>query len=419
MSITQAIALGILDTSTVESIQAFPTVYPDPNWTFWHQLKRFFARYTRDADAPMLWTGKDLQFWVPSVLHPRVKRFLFMSSTLSERDLRKAFPDEEIEVTHIKPTAWIAGNQVFQIRTGTYPRQTILNYDTDWDILGMSKTGQRFFLGIQAEIERAPNVKHVIITSAPTLLHLRNITAKKNVLFATDFKKIEELDTTFETADVIWIVGAPYWTPGLIWRHSQILFGNEEKPLCYEGDMESCSYKDERVQSIYEKNAIGLFTEIIGRAGLTRLPNKKIVLLTSARLPDITDRAETLLFDWEDFEVAGGLDKLPEVIAERQRFERERDNLTSESGREKVEQVLGISKSQANRVLTKLRGGKIQRVSFHEQIRSLLEGGEKKTAELTAAIEGHPGAVKNELKRLIDSGEIVKVRRAVYALPKA
>ena len=419
MSITQAIALGILDTSTVESIQAFPTVYPDPNWTFWHQLKRFFAHYTRDADAPMLWTGKDLQFWVPSVLHPRVKRFLFMSSTLSERDLRKAFPDEEIEVTHIKPTAWIAGNQVFQIRTGTYPRQTILNYDTDWDILGMSKTGQRFFLGIQAEIERDPNVKHAIITSAPTLRPLQNIAAKQNVLFAKGFKEIEALDTTFETVDVIWIVGAPYWTPGLIWRHSQILFGNEEKPLCYEGDMESCSYKDERVQSIYEKNAIGLFTEIIGRAGLTRLPNKKIVLLTSAQLPDITDRPETLLFDWEDFEVAGGLDKLPEVIAERQRFEGERDNLTSESGREKVEQVLGISKSQANRVLTKLRGGKIQRVSFHEQIRSLLEGGEKKTVELTTAIKGHPGAVKNELKRLVDSGEIVKVRRAVYALPKA
>ena len=41
------------------------------------------------------------------------------------------------------------------------------------------------------------------------------------------------------------------------------------------------------------------------------------------------------------------------------------------------------------------------------------------TAELIAAIEGHPGAVKNELKRLVDTGEIVKVRRAMYALPKA
>ena len=78
---------------------------------------------------------------------------------------------------------------------------------------------------------------------------------------------------------------------------------------------------------------------------------------------------------------------------------------------------MGISKSQANRMLMKLRGGKIQRVPFHEQIYALLEGGEKKTAELIAAIDGHPGAIKNELKRLVDTGEIVKIRRAVYALP--
>ena len=419
MSVTQAIALGILDTSTVKSIRTFPTAYSDPNWTFWHQLKRFFAHYTRDADAPMLWTGKHLQFSVPSVLHPRVKRFLFMSSTISERDLHRVFPDEKIKVAHIKPTAWVAGNQIFQLRTGIYPRQEILNYDTDWDILGMSKTGQRFFLGIQAEIERDPNVKHAIITSAPILQHLQNIVAKKNVLFATGFKKIKALDISFETVDVIWIVGVPYWLPGLIWRRAQILFGNDEKPLCYEGDIEYCDYKDERVQSIHERQTTHLYTEIIGRMGLSHLPNKKVVLLTGIPLPDITDRPETLLFDWEDFEVAGGLDKLPDVIAERQRFERERDNLTSESERENVEQVLGISKSQANRVLMKLRGGKIQRIPFHDQIRALLEGGEKTTTELTTAIEGHPGAVKNELKRLVDNGVIVKVRRGMYALPKA
>ena len=191
------------------------------------------------------------------------------------------------------------------------------------------------------------------------------------------------------------------------------------KPLCYDVDMDSYHYKDERIQKLCEQNITGILTEIIDQVRLTQLPNKKIVLLTSTPLPDITDSPETLLFDWEDFEVAGGLDKLPEVIAERQRFERERDNLTSESGREKVEQVLGISKSQANRVLMKLRGRKIQRVSFQEQIHSLLKDGEKKTAALIAAIEGHPGAVKNELKRLVDSGEIVKVRRGMYALPKA
>ena len=420
MSMAEAIALGILDTSTVENIKAFPTVYRNPNWTFWHQLKHFFAHYTRDADAPMLWTNnKSIHFWMPPVLHPSVKRLMFMSPQTSEQDLRKVFPDEEIEVTHINPTAWVAGNQVFQIRTGIYPRQAILNYDTDWDRLGMSKIGQRFFLGIQAEIEKDPNVKHAIITSAPVMQHLQNIAAKENVRFVRGFKEIGELDTTFETAEVIWIVGTPYWEPALFWRQAQILFGNEEKSLCYEGETESGDYKDERVRRMYEQSTGGLLADIVGRTGLNRLPNKTVVLLTGLPLPDITDRPETLLFDWEDFEVAGGLDKLPEVIATRERFETERDNLAPESGRKKVEQVLGVSKSQANRVLMKLRGGKLQRVPFHEQIFSLLEGGEKKTAELIEAIEGHPGSIKNELKRLVDTGKIVKVRRSVYALPSA
>ena len=48
---------------------------------------------------------------------------------------------------------------------------------------------------------------------------------------------------------------------------------------------------------------------------------------------------------------------------------------------------------------------------------SLLSNGEKKTAELIDAIDGHPGSIKNELKRLVDAGEIVKVRRSMYALP--
>ena len=417
MSMTEAIALGILDTATVENIQAFPTVYRDPNWTLWHQLKRFFTYYTRDADAPMLWDGHTLQFWVPPVLHPSVKRLLFMLSNISERDLHNAFPDEKIEIAHIKPTTWIKGNQVFQIRTGIHPRQAILNYENDWDILGTSIIGQRFLLGIKSEIKRDPNVKHAIISVIPIIEHLTNITAMENVCCAINFKDAHRAQIALETADVIWIIGIPHWTPGMYWRHSQILFGNDEKPLCYEGETDYGRYKDERVQRVHDRSVVSLLTEIIGRVGLNRLPNKTVVLLTSMPLPGITDRPETLLFDWEDFEIAGRLNKLPEVIAERQRFETERDNLTAESDRQKVEQILGISKSQANRVLMKLRGGKIERVPFHEQIHALLEGGEKTTAELIAAIDGHPGAVKNELKRLVDIGEIVKVRRAVYALP--
>ena len=420
MSMTQAIALGILDPATVESIRAFPTVYPNPNWTLWHQLKRYFAHYTRDADAPALWMGFLKQFWVPSVLHPSVKRLLCMSPTLSEQNLRKSFPDEKIEVPDIKPTAWLRGNKVFQIRTGIYHGRVILNEETDWYALGMSKIGQCFFLGIQAEIERDPSIKHAIIAQAPVMYNLEGILTNENVCFAMGFKSAEQSKIALETADVIWIVGVPYWLSGIYWRQSQVLFGDDEKPLCYDGEpmqeTVSASYKDERVESVYKLNVAGLLTQIIGKVGLEHLLNKTVVLLTSMPLPNITDRPETMLFDWEDFQVAGRLDKLSEVIVERQHFEAERASLTVESGREKVEQVLGVSGSQANRFLMKLRGGKIERVSFQEQIYLLLESGEKTTSELITAIDGHPGSIKNELKRLVDAGEIVRLRRAVYAL---
>ena len=392
----------------------------DPHWTYWHQLKRFFTYYTRDADAPIRWNGKILRFWIPPVLHRRVKRLLLTSLTLSERHIRRAFPDEEITVTPTEPAAWVAGNRVFQIRTGVYPRHTILNYNSNRDVIGISKTGQRFFAGIRAEIERDSSVKHAILTYKSIAARLEDIAQKENVCFVTAFGKVKGLNAAFREAQVVWIVGTPQWNPDLVWRKAQILFGNDKEPLSYEEEeTDTLRYKDERVQDVYEQAIARVLTRIISRVRLNRWANKKVVLISSLALPDITDRPETLLFDWEDFEVAGGLDKLPEVIATRQRFETERDNLIAESSREKVEQVLGCSSRQANRMLQRLRGGRTLRVPFREQILTLLAtDGEKRTSEFVGAIEGHPKAIKNELKRLVDAGEIVKVRWGVYALPQ-
>ena len=417
MSMTEAIQLGILDTETVESIQEFPTVYPDPNWTFWHQLKHFFSHYTRDDDAPMIWHNKILRFWMPPVLHPSVKRLLLMSATLSEKDIHRTFPDEEIDVTRIKPAAWAAENQVFQIRTDRTSPQTLLAHDRHWDIIGVSETGQRVFQGICGEIDRDPMVKHGIITNQLTIKSLQNIALKENVCFVKHFKESKRVETDFEEPEVFWIVGTPIWEPGIIWRQAQILFGNDEAPLSYETETEPRRYKDERVQYVYEKNAVGLLTKIVGMTGIHRLTGKKIILLSSLELPDITDRSETLLFDWEDFEVAGGIHRLEETIHIREGFETERANLNADTSREEVERVLGCSSRQANRVLQKLRGGNIQRVLFREQIFSLLATGEKRTSEIVNAIDGHPTSVRNELKRLVDAGDIVKVRWGIYTLP--
>ena len=417
MPMSEAIAFGILDTTTVESIQAFPTVCRNPNWTFWHQLKCFFDYYTRDADAPMLWDGKVLWFWAPPVLHPSVKRLVLMAANFSQRHLRRAFADNDIQVIPSESATWGVSNRLFQICTGNYTLETIINYDNTWDVLSLSEVALRFFLGIRAEIERDPNVKHAIITDQGVIPYLADFSEKENVCLVSVFNEAKWFESTLKAADVLWVVGAPYWAESIIWHRSQILFGNDAMPLSYEKKDESDVYSDERVQSVYEQNIVNYLIEIIGYARLDTGDNRKVVLITSFPLPGITDKPEVLLFDWADFEVAGSLDKLPEIIATRERFEAERAALTAESSREEVERVLGCSSRQANRILKKFRGGRPLRVPFRDQILSHLSDGEKKTASLVAAIEGHPKAINNELTRLVETGEIVKVRRGVYALP--
>ena len=406
-----------IDAAPVENIQAFPAIYADPSWTFWHQLKRFFTHYTRDADAPMEWKDEALQFRVPPVLHPSVQYLFVNTPVLYAEHLRRTFLDVETEILHTQPMVWVPGNHVFQIRTGIYPRETILDLSHTWDLMAMSETGQYIFSRIQAEIERDRNVKHGIITHGHAIKQLKNIAKNENVCFLRGFREVEGLETAFQEAQVIWMVGMPGMGTRAILNRTRILFGNDEEPLSYEMEPEFYRYKDERVQSVYEKEVTHIFTEIIKLAQLNRLGNKKVMLITGLRIPGITDRPETLLFDWEDFDVAGELDKLAEVIATRQGFETERDNLTPESSRREVERVLGCSPRQANRVLQRLRGGKV-RVTFREQILALLADGEKTTPEFTAAIQGHPKAINTELTRLVDRGEIVKVKRGLYRLPK-
>ena len=419
MPISDAVKLGLLDAATVENIQEFPTVCEDPSWTFWHQIKRFFAHYMRDADAPMQWEDEVLRFWIPPVLHPSVRHLLVTAPVLHNEHFRRTFSDSEIEILRTQPVAWNPGNRVFQIRTDIYPRHTIVDTNNTWDVFGVSKIGQHIFWRIQDEIEKDPNIQHGIIVHPHAIEQLKDIESIENVCFLTIFREIEGLETAFQKAQVIWAVGMPDMGPRAILKRSQMFFGNDAEPLSYEMEPESYRYKDERVQSVYEITVFRIFTEIIELAQLNRLTNKKVVLITGLQIPGITDRPETLLFDWEDFDVAGGLDKLAEVIATRQRFETERDNLTSESSRKKVEEVLGCSPRQANRVLQRMRGGKLARVSFREQILALLADGEKKTPEFVETIQGHPKAINTELTRLVNTGDIVKIKRGVYTLPEA
>ncbi len=419
MKMTQAIALGVLDIQSVEDISLFPTVCRDPYWTYWHQLQRFFTQYHRDVDAPMQLSDEYLKFWMPPMLHPDVKRLLLISTFLTEQQLHKIFPDEEMDVISIEPTSWVPGNKVFQIRTSSESINVIQYYDSISGTADLSKLGERYFNGIRTEIDRDLSIKHGIVTNKLITNNLEDLATKSNVSFVKGFKELTNIEVDIEEIQVLWIVGTPHWSQHFILNQAQMVYGSDKTPLNYEGELWTGHYKDERIQEVYNQNVVGLLRQIVGGIGLNRQSGKTVMLLTNFELPDITDREETILFDWEDFEVAGSLPKLEEAISIREQFEAESASITAESPREEVERVLGCSSRQANRVLNKLRGGNIPRVAYRDQILFLLAANrEKTTSSLVAAMGCSPQSIGNQLKQLLDDGEIVRVRRGVYSLPE-
>ena len=432
-----AIQRGILDISTLENIERLPNVYRDPSWTLWYQLKAFFAHYTRDMDAPMFVDNEVLRFWLPPRIHQEIRHLVFISPAFSEEGFKAVFPEETVSVRRVEARETsLSGNKSFQLRSAPHIFHAIANYEVDWDVFSLSKVASRFFRGIYQEMKRHPDRKHVVISSTSARIMLKNVidniinyhdlikdtpahAEELRTPFETDdayYDRIRSLQPIFDAADVVWIVGTPYWHPKFVWEQAKILFGNQAKPLNYNLTMNPYQFEDQRIQGLYEQNAIGALTQIVRIAGFNAASGKTLVLNTALRIPSVTDARETELFDWEDFEIAGGLDALSKTIQIREKYEAEYANMDASWSRERVEYLHGVSKSQANRILMRLRGGKLERIPFHVQICELLSDGEKTTSEILEAIQGNPGSVKNELTHLIETGEIVRVRRGVYAL---
>ncbi|RKU26277.1 hypothetical protein C6499_13540 [Candidatus Poribacteria bacterium] len=432
-----AILLGALDISTLKNIEKLPNVYRDSEWTLWHQLKTFFAYYTRDMDAPMFVDDGILRFWLPPRIHQKIQKLVFISPAFSEDGFKKVFPEETVSVRRVEPQETsLSGNKVFQLRSAPHISYAIANYEVKWDVFSLSEIARRFFRGIYQEMKQHPDRNQVVISSTSTRLMLKNVFDKivsyhdliKNTpahpedlrthFEAADvyYDRINVLQSIFEAADVVWIVGTPYWPPKFIWEQAKILFGNQAEPLNYNLTMNPYQFEDERIQELYEQNAIGTLTQIVRIAGFNKASGKTLILNTPLRIPSVTDAPETELFDWEDFELAGGLNELSETIRIREKYEVEYASMDASWNRKRVEYLLGVSKAQANRILMRLRGGKLERTPFHVQIFELLSDGQKTTSEIVEAIDGNPGAIKNELTHLVEAGEIVRIQRGVYTL---
>jgi DNA-binding CsgD family transcriptional regulator len=344
-----------------------------------------------------------------------------MSPSFSEAQLKQVFPDASVSVKRVDASAIsLRGNQIFQLRSAPHISDAITNYEVKWDVFSLSEIGMRYFIGIQREMENHLDRNPVVISSGGATIMLKDVLIGKivsyNDLITEVSEHIEFLRSVFEDADVVWIVGTPYSPPHFIWRQAKILFGHQAEPLCYDLIMNPYNFEDERMQTLYEHNAVGVLTQIIGNIGFKDVSDKTLILTTPLQIPYITDAPETMLFDWEDLEIAGGLDRLSETIVQREAYQVEYAEMDASWSRERVEFLLGVSASQANRILQRLRGGLRARTLIEVQILNLLADGKKTTAELIDGVQGNPGSVKNELTKLVRQGEIVRVQQGVYDL---
>ena len=337
----QAFALGIYEQSDLEGIQSLPRLWEQSNWTPFQQLKAFFERYQREADAP-IWYDKGVLKWViPPVVHSRVKHLVCMSATLQCEGFKRAFDGVETAFIETPPTRWVKDKPAFQNRTGKYPRGTLLdsvrNENGKYEYVSLSKSGKRYLEIIENEVARDKSVRHVLITFDFIVNEYgKELTENHKNLSVLSFHKMEGLDFT-ESGMVFWIFGCPEVSEDIVARRAKVLYGNDDVPLCYERDNDSGEYVDKRVQLCWSSEVVARLQQAVGRARLNRLANT-VIVFSNVLIPDFTDRA--VGFVPEDLEVAGGLPNLEKVALERLKAEKDAPtkHKGTRQGREKERQ---------------------------------------------------------------------------------
>ena len=320
---SQAFRLGIYRNETPDDFQEIPPLYENQKYTFFQQIRAFAKRYTRAVDAPISYDrDAGLLHWVNApALHSRVKHLVCMSATLQREGFDRAFDTVKTTFIETPPTKWVDGAKAYQVRTGAYPRRSLLEYTPDYKaVTGLSNTGKRFIDLIQTQVKRDRNVKHVIITvKAIVEMYRSELTRKhENLIDVLSFHKMEGIDYT-EKNVVFWVLGCPNVKTDVIEERAKVIYGNDTKPLCYEYEKASSTYTDPRLQLCWQGEVSSLLTQATGRARLNRLANT-VIVFSNVLIPDFTGRA--VGFVPEDLEVAAGLNNLAAVAKHRTEAEK-------------------------------------------------------------------------------------------------
>ena len=335
----QAFGLGVYEQSDLDSINTLPRLWEQSNWTPFQQLKRFVERYQREVDAPIWYTDGVLHWVIPPVVHSRVKHLVCMGATLQREGFERAFDSVPTAFIQTPPTPFVPGAKGFQVRTGKYPRGTLLdsarNEKGKYEYVGLSGSGKKYLGYIENEVARDPSVRHVLITFDFIVKeHGKQLTETHKNLSVLSFHKMEGLD--FKGGGIVfWVFGAPEVSEDIVARRAKVLYGNDSKPLNYERDNGSREYEDPRVELCWLSEVAARLQQAVGRARLNRLANT-VIVFSNVLIPDFTGRA--VGFVPEDIEVAAGIDNLETVANQRLKAENDAPNVHKKTRKDRKQE---------------------------------------------------------------------------------
>ena len=301
------------DDRCIQDIQEyFPRLYSE-FWTPIHQLESLFTQYPRIQDTPISYHAGVLKFNLPPVPHPSIDKFVLMSATAETQIIREnIFPDYEIDEIETGYTQWESGNSVFQVRTGRYPRQSVLN--TENEIVGF---GRKALDALISESTSHPDKQFTVITYKSVEDNYAD-TTPSNVTFA-HYGAVEGENQRFQNTDSFWIMFDPRIPPHEVKHRAQLYYGRDASPLNYE--YSENGYIDRRLQRISDQYAEAELIQAIGRARLVRRSGVEVVIMCGRDIKGTSGREETVLFDLADLHKAGSIANLRAAVTEREQSE--------------------------------------------------------------------------------------------------
>ena len=455
----------------IASLDTLTPVWHSKDWTLLHELETLINHCQNTAQAPMfIDTDGRITLSIPPQVHPKIKAILLMSATADIDSTKNAFRGQPVtfSVSEGKPSHWAKGVKGFQYSNARWTTQSIFEYQKDENgktiydgdrkpiIVGLRPKAVEMLRKL-TDLARTDNRKCVFISYKDFMEgKIAELQVVKELHDAFDTVTHYDIapGMNFEGYKIFVTFGYPKVDPEVVKREARIQLAHDSDPLNFDytitteqGEVYSSTharYTDPRVENIRQQLATQKLQQADGRARPTRWEDTITINFSAEPVPGFTELATAFIDeDWRNTESFD----LDTVIEARKQAEQARDE--KETTREKVLELhehdekpediadrFGISKRHAQRIIAESKNQlqshigdikrksskyisieetpKLSHVTLQEQILEVLDSGEKRTREVIATVDGQPTAIKNELKRLLIAGKIVKVRHGVY-----